>query len=236
VAAFVVVAAATVGMVDSVSAAEDGAGRDTRYRERTCERAMDESPTGELEKTMEPAAGSFVSPGQIVRVTLRWDPAERADGDLHKIIDCVVVDGVLDAGLSVEERPTDNDGIFELELVVPDLPAGTEVCDFGFLSDDEAGHGYVRSETLCLTLGDQQAAAVTAPPADVAGGTEVAGETQTAPAPAPATPGSLPQVMGEVLSVPELPRTGPAGDLRLLAGSLLALGGLGIAVSAKRRR
>jgi hypothetical protein len=125
-----------------------------------------------------------------------------------------------------------------MQLVVPDLPAGTELCNFGFLSDDEAGHGYVRSQTLCLTVADQQAASVTAPPTDVAGGTEVAGETQTAPAPAPApaSPGCLPQVMGEVLSVPELPRTGPADDLRLLAGSLLALGGLGIGVSAKRRR
>jgi hypothetical protein len=247
---------AAVCMVDPASAAvsdRDGAGRDSRYRERTCERAMDESPTGELEKTMDPAPGSAVSPGQIVGVALRWDPAGRPDGDLHKVIDCMTVDGVLDADLSVEERPTDNDGIFEIQLVVPDLPAGTELCNFGFLSEDEAGHGYVRSETLCLTVGDQQAAAVPAPPAEVAGGNEVAGETQTAPAPAPArasapgpaparasapapAPGSMPQVMGEVLSVPELPRTGPADDLRLLAGSLLALGGLGIAVSAKRHR
>lgn len=226
-------------MVDPASAAasdRDGAGRDSRYRERTCERAIDENATGELEKTMDPAAGSAVSAGEIVSVALRWDPAERPDRDLHKVIDCMMVDGVLDADLSVEERPTDNDGIFEMQLVVPDLPAGTELCNFGFLSDDEAGHGYVRSETLCLTVGDQQAAPVTAPPADVAGGAEVAGETQTAPEPAPAAPGSLPQVMGEILSVPELPRTGPADDLRLLAGSLLALGGLGIAVSAKRRR
>lgn len=221
--------AATVCMVDPASAAVSD--RDSRYRERTCERAMDEGPTGELEKTMEPAAGSAVSPGQIVRVALRWDPAERPDGDLHKVIDCVMIDGVLDTGLSVEERPTDNDGVFETEFVVPDLRAGAEVCDFGFLSDDEAGHGYVRSETLCLTVGDQRAAAVT-PPA------EVAGETQTAPAPAaaPAPSSSLPQVMGEVLSVPELPRTGPADDLRLLAGSALALGGLAKMVSARRRR
>jgi hypothetical protein len=131
-------------------------GRDSQAGDlaRTCERIAGKPSTGGLEKTTEPAGGAKVRPGQVVAVRLAWDAGSWSAPWLHKAIDCVTVNGVLDVTLSVEEKPTLNDGVFERTLTIPaGVGEGTEVCDQGFLSGDASGGSFEqeRSDKLCFT-------------------------------------------------------------------------------------
>jgi hypothetical protein len=158
------------------------------YIKKTCER-IKRPPTGGLEKTTEPAPGSQVHSGDVIKIRLTWDTGEWAGSDLHKVIDCVAVNGALDMNLTVEEKPTPNDGVFEHELTVPDgLAAGAEICDRGFVSGDSRGGDFeqITSEVVCFTLG---------PPPE-AQQTSTTTTTTTRPT-SPTTVTTVPQVQGE---------------------------------------
>jgi hypothetical protein len=125
------------------------------YTKKTCE-GIKHPPTGGLGKTTVPAPGSEVQAGDVIEIRLTWDTARWDGSRLHKAIDCVAVNGVLDMELSAEEKPTSNDGVFEHKLTVPDgLAPGTEICDRGFVSGDSHGGGFDQetSPVVCFTLG-----------------------------------------------------------------------------------
>ncbi|MGH9000092.1 MAG: hypothetical protein ACRDY7_11960 [Acidimicrobiia bacterium] len=212
----------------------------------TCEEILD-GPPGDLNKVSDPPDGSPVEPGQKVTIRLVWDDS-LVDGDvLHKALDCVTVDGVLDVGRSVAERDADDDGTFEHTYTIPDdAPPGTVVCDRGFISGDDGDH-FVRerSNEVCFTVKDEAppppAPQTTPPPPPMAPPPlppppQVQGKTETAPAPLDTTSQSeeraRPRPQPTVLA-----RTGDAPRLLvLLAGLVLTAGGAAFTVSPHRRR
>ncbi|MDQ3943808.1 MAG: hypothetical protein M3357_01360, partial [Actinomycetota bacterium] len=147
-------------------AQRQGESRDA-YITRTCERILGKPPTGGLDKTTDPGDGARVAPGDEVEVKLDWDPADWSGQSLHKVIDCVTINGDFVLDLSVEERPTDNDGKFRTVYMIPvDVVAGDEICDQGFLSGDSAGGGFEqdRSNQVCFKVEkDSERAAAPAP-------------------------------------------------------------------------
>ncbi len=128
----------------------------------TCPEVLAGRPTGGLEKFTQPPAGSEVQAGDIVAVTLRWDPANFDRPVLHKALDCVTVDGRSLPELGVQERDTANDGVFEHVYVVPDgLAAGTRLCDRGFVSGptDSGEFDRQKSNDVCFMVGVTSAGA-----------------------------------------------------------------------------
>ncbi|MGH9039759.1 MAG: LPXTG cell wall anchor domain-containing protein [Acidimicrobiia bacterium] len=109
--------------------------------------------------------------------------------------------------LTVEERPTANDGIFTTTYAVPDdLLAGDEICDQGFLSGDTSGGGFGqdRSDQVCFTVeeGSETESGTVSPPAPESppesGPPDAAPPESAPPAPLSPTPGT--DVLGEQLS------------------------------------
>lgn len=228
-------------------AREEGGGSGERSRERTashpggvpdtCEDVLSGAP-GKLTKDSDPPDGAIVRAGQDVTITLRWEPGRFVGGRLHKALDCVTVDGVLDAALSTQERDTANDGDFVHRYTIPaEAKPGTRVCDRGFVSGDSPDGGFERekSNDVCLTVGDTQPASVP-PPTVIPPETLVGGETQTAPAPAAPLDTTSQIAQRQPQSVTTLPVTGGGPRLLLVvAGSALVIGGLSLAAPRRRR-
>jgi LPXTG-motif cell wall-anchored protein len=223
----------------SAAARDDDAQRRDESRDayitRTCERILGKAPTGGLDKTTDPADGESVAPGDEVEVKLDWDPADWSGESLHKVIDCVTINGDFVLDLSVEERPTDNDGKFKTAYRIPvEVVAGDEICDQGFLSGDSAGGGFEqdRSNQVCFKVekdteraaapAPEESAPATPPPAQPAPvPTDVLGEQLTAPAPVPApAPVAVPAGLTAVAAQAPAPAPVPTPDLLLAGGTL----------------
>jgi hypothetical protein len=100
-----------------------------------CDRVIRHDKDGDLDKMTDPPDGSTVQPGQAIHVRITWDTDDWNRRLLHKVIDCVTVDGVLDESLSAGQKPTANDGVFEHTYTVPeDAAPGTEICDRAMLT------------------------------------------------------------------------------------------------------
>jgi hypothetical protein len=219
------------------------------YFADTCRHEFQRPPTaapgvGRADNVTSPGPGSALA-GDVIDVTISWDPADFDDTWIEKVLNCVSIDGVAVPELTDEERPAPNDGAFSRELVVPaDIEGGRLLCQQGFVYGNLSRGGYslISSPRVCFTT---EAAPppppppppTTAPPTTVT--TEAPTTTTTAaalparvaagvPTPAPA-PAPAP--------VKTLPRTGPHDRLLLLgAGTALAMGGAAVAAGARRRR
>ena len=225
-----------------------------------CDRTIDRPPRGDLHKVTDPPDGSIVVPGQKVTVTITWDVADWEDTALHKVLDCVAIDGTIVPDLQGGESPTDNDGTFVHEFTVPDdVPDGAQICDQAMLSGPGPEGPFHRdiSRRLCLTtstdttrsappdapvaLPPPPAPPPPAPPVDAPPERQaesvppkVEGE-QEVKVPAADTP-PAPAPAAAPAPAPALPRTGAAERLLLaLAGALLWLGGLAVMGAAGRR-
>jgi LPXTG-motif cell wall-anchored protein len=103
-------------------------------------------------------AGTTVTVGQTINVDITWDTddwdAVAPDGDLDRVADCVEVGGVVDTTLSTEEKPTDNDGLFEHQYVIPNVAPGTQICDRARLSGNPSGQNEEtqKSNIVCFTV------------------------------------------------------------------------------------
>ncbi|MGH9002925.1 MAG: hypothetical protein ACRDYV_07330, partial [Acidimicrobiia bacterium] len=133
------------------------------YVKATCQRLLGQPATGGLGKETDPADGATVAAGDTVEVTLSWDPADWLGNALHKTVDCVTINDEFAPRLTVEDRPTTNDGDFTTGYTIPDgVEAGDEICDQGFMSGDSSGNGpggiigQVRSDRSCFTVGGAQ--------------------------------------------------------------------------------
>jgi hypothetical protein len=147
-----------------------------------CDQAGRHDSGGRLVKTTDPPAGSRVEPGQEIRVDLSWHTEDWTGEELHKVLDCVSLDGTISSALSGGEKPTANDGRFSHRYRVPtDAAGGTEVCDRGFLSGPTTEEDFARAEskTVCFT--------VESPPGHRSGDVG----TPATPAPPPAPPAEL---------------------------------------------
>ena len=170
----------------------------------TCPEALAGRPTGGVEKLTRPPAESVVHPGELITVSLRWERGIFERHVLHKALDCVTVDGQFAPALSVQERDTVNDGLFELAYAVPaDLAAGTRLCDRGFVSGATAGGGFERekSNDVCFTV-----------ELGVAGPPEAAASPVLAPAPVPTVVTSPPALDTQFAALGEVDTAVPPAE------------------------
>ena len=133
----------------------------------TCPEVLAGTPTGGLQKLTVPVAGSAVARGEVITVTLRWDPAIFAGSLLHKALDCVTVDGDAADGLSIQQRDVTNTGEFTTTTTVPDgLAEGARLCDRGFVSGATPGGGFARekSNDVCFIVHNAAAPALAVAP------------------------------------------------------------------------
>jgi hypothetical protein len=224
---------------------EPGSPEQMEYFADTCRHELQRPPTaapgvGRAENVTSPGPGTALA-GDVIDISISWDPADFDDTWIEKVLNCVSIDGQAVPALTDEERPAPNDGAFGRELVVPeDIESGHLLCQQGFVYGNLSRGGYslISSPRVCFTTEalPPPPPPTTAPPTTTT--TEAPTTTTTAaplarvaagePAPAPA-PAPAP--------VKTLPRTGPHDRLLLLgAGAALAMGGLAVAAGARRRR
>ena len=121
----------------------------------TCPEVLSGAPTGDLEMGTIPSAGSAVRGGDVITVTLRWNPETFGGPAVHKVLDCVTVSGDFAPDLSGQERDAPNDGRFERHFTVPaHVPGGARICDRGFVSGWGSGNSFERqkSNDTCFTV------------------------------------------------------------------------------------
>jgi hypothetical protein len=200
------------------------------------------NPPGSLVMTTSPSSATVLHPGDEVEVTATWDTADWPRPVLHKVLDCLLVNGDVDYDHSSQEKPTDNDGYYRYRFTVPNGARG-RICDRVRLSGRFVEDGDLvvqKSNTICFSI-----AAVAGDTGRPAAPAEEAGELHLPPpmhtpaedgAPAPLQPvvpaaeaptpgGGVPAPPFELsaISLPMLPRTG-ADPLPLVrAGALLVL-------------
>jgi len=219
-----------------------------------CKGLYNGTPPGSLAMTTSPPNGTVLHPGDEVEVTATWEVADWPGPVLHKVLDCLLVNGTVDYDRSSQEKPTDNDGVYRYRFTVP---AGVEgrICDRVRLSGRLVEDGDLvvqKSNTVCFSIAAAGKAGLPGAPVEGTSQTDTPApdglpaplqpvdppaetpapveEAAVAPAP-PAT---------EITSVafrPTLPRTG--GDMLPLArlGALLVLlGGTALATRAALSR
>ena len=241
------VALGAEGRVKQSPGPEPGSPEQMEYFADECRKELQRPPTaapgvGRMENVTSPGPGVAVA-GDVIDVSLSWDPADFDDTWIQKVLNCVSIDGEAVPELTHEERPAPNDGTYGRELVVPeDIKSGHLLCEQGFVYGNLSRGGYslISSPRVCFTT---EAAppppppptTTTAPPTTT---TTVAPTTTTTEAPAPArVAAGVPAPAPAPAPKKELPKTGPHDRLLLLGGGgALALGGLGVAAGARRRR
>lgn len=206
------------------------------------------SPPGSLVITTNPSSATVLRPGDEVEVTATWDTADWPRPVLHKVLDCLLVDGEVDYGHSSQEKPTDNDGYYRYRFTVPSGARG-RICDRVRLSGRFVEDGDLvvqKSNTICFSMaaaagntgGSGGPAGPGAPSGEVttqAGGIHLSPPThQGAPAPmqpigpaagAPVPDLGVPAPPPELsaISLPMLPRTGADPFPLVRVGALLVL-------------
>jgi hypothetical protein len=201
------------------------------------------NPPGSLAITTNPPSGTVLHPGDEVEVTATWNTGDWPTPVLHKVLDCLLVNGDVDYDHSIQEKPTDNDGLFRYRFTVPNGARG-RICDRVRLSGRFVDGGDLvvqKSNAVCFSIAAVAAGGTGTPGAPVDTTTQAATPAdQGAPAPlVPAEPAPpAPEVMAapplelSAVSIPTLPRTG-ADPLPLLrVGALLVLLG-GVALVAR---
>jgi len=126
-----------------------------------CEHTIGHAPQGHLATRTTPAADAAVQPGDTIDVDLVWAVGDWSASRLHKVLDCVAIDGRLVRSLQAGESPTDNDGRFRRSYAVPaDVPAGAQICDQAMLSGPSPRGDYDRqiSNIVCHTVAGNGAA------------------------------------------------------------------------------
>jgi hypothetical protein len=145
-----------LGMVWVPAAVAGAGGSHPAGVSEVCREILRGKSTGDLTKETEPADGSTVRPGDEITVKLVWDRQEFSGHSLHKVVDCVTIDGVFDAKASTMERPTENDGEFRTTHRVPeDADEGARLCERGFASGGGGKDNFERhkSNDVCFMVG-----------------------------------------------------------------------------------
>jgi hypothetical protein len=175
----------------------------------TCPEVLAGGPTGGLEKSTNPPPGTDVSPGSVIEVTLRWDPALFTGTQVHKVLDCVTVNGHAADDLSVQERDAADDGDFTTRMTVPgDVGDGASLCDRGFVSGLTGNGAFLRekSNDVCFTI--RVGATPVALPAPIQSPAPL---VVPGPAAIPESPTTAPSPPVEQVSVPAPPNENELG-------------------------
>ena len=120
-----------------------------------CDRTFGQQPVGHLVKRTNPTGGETVRPGDSIVVVLTWERGDWSSDRLHKVLDCVAIDGELDPSLQDGESPTANNGQFSTAFTVPaDVADGAQICDQAMLSGPSPRDDYDRqiSNQVCHTV------------------------------------------------------------------------------------
>lgn len=242
-------AALAEGRVKQSPGPEPGSPEQMEYFADQCRQELQRPPTaapgvGRMENVTSPGPGVAVA-GDVIDITLSWDPADFDDTWIQKVLNCVSIDGEAVPELTHEERPAPNDGTYGRELVVPDdIKSGHLLCEQGFVYGNLSRGGYslISSPRVCFTTEaapppppPPPTTTTTAPPTTT---TTAAPTTTVMEPPAPArTAAGAPAPLPAPAPKKELPKTGPHDRLLLLGGGgALALGGVGVVAGARRRR
>src|SRR5581483_8646161 len=181
------------------------------------------NPPGSLAVTTSPAGGAVLHPGDSVDVSATWNTSDWPKPVLHKVLDCLTVDGKIDYGHSSQEKPTDNDGLYRYRFTVP-VGAQRQVCDRVRLSGRLVDGGDLvvqKSNTVCFSV----AGGVPPPLQPADSPVDAVPAAAGAPAPAPAATPPAVEISPVVLSRPTLPRTGADVLPLVRLGTLLILAG-----------
>lgn len=193
------------------------------------------NPPGSLVMTTSPSSATVLHPGDEVEVTATWDTADWPRPVLHKVLDCLLVNGEVNYDHSSQEKPTDNDGYYRYRFTVPNGARG-RICDRVRLSGRFVEEGDLvvqKSNTICFSIaavaGDpgrpgapvDGATTQAATPADDGAPAPLQPVVPAAEAPAPGGAVPAPPLELSAISLPMLPRTG-ADPLPLVrVGALL---------------
>jgi hypothetical protein len=112
------------------------------------------NPPGSLVMTTNPSSATVLHPGDEVEVTATWDTADWPRPILHKVLDCLLVNGEIDYEHSSQEKPTDNDGYYRYRFTVPNGARG-RICDRVRLSGRFVEDGDLvvqKSNTICFSI------------------------------------------------------------------------------------
>ena len=202
----------------------------------TCNGLYHGDPPGSLAITTVPGTDTVLHPGDTVEVTATWDTADWPTPVLHKVLDCLLVNGDVDYGLSTQEKPTDNDGLYHYTFTVPGRAVG-RVCDRVRLSGRlvEGGDLAVqKSNTLCFSVAAAGGVGTSVRPAEITSQAATPGEEGT-PAPMQPTPPvpespagvtAAPDLALSAVAIPMLPRTGTDSLPLARLGALLVVLGM----------
>jgi hypothetical protein len=215
------------------------------------------SPPGTLVITTNPSSATVLRPGDEVEVTATWDSADWPRPILHKVLDCLLVDGEVDYGHSSQEKPTDNDGHYRYRFTVPNGARG-RICDRVRLSGRFVeGSALVvqKSNTICFSLaavagntgnsggpigpgtppGEVTVQAATPVEDGAPAPVQPIGPAAEAPVPDLGVPAPPPEL--SAISLPMLPRTGADPFPLVRVGAMLVLlGGATLAARAAIRQ
>ena len=197
--------------------------------------------------TTTPSSATLLHPGDEVEVTATWDTADWPGPVLHKVLDCLLVNGEIDYDHSSQEKPTDNDGYYRYRFTVPNGARG-RICDRVRLSGRFVDGGDLvvqKSNTVCFSIaavagdtgapgvpgvpaGPAEAGEVLLPPpspAPIEDGTPAPVQPLEPAAEAPAPEGAVPAPPTQLsaISLPMLPRTGADPFPLVRVGALLIL-------------
>ncbi|HVW33130.1 MAG TPA: hypothetical protein VHL53_11365 [Acidimicrobiia bacterium] len=122
----------------------------------TCAGVYGHNSIGDLEKTTDPPAGSTVTSGQDLTVTLQWPTSSVAGERQHRVMDCVSVDKGAPQ-LWAEKQFTTAEGQITLAEVVPvGLAPGSTICSQSFLKTAGSFGPVTRwSEKTCFPVGTE---------------------------------------------------------------------------------
>ena len=104
--------------------------------------------------TTSPSSATVLHPGDEVEVTATWNTADWPRPVLHKVLDCLLVNGEVDYDHSSQEKPTDNDGYYRYRFTVPNGARG-RICDRVRLSGRFVEDGDLvvqKSNTICFSI------------------------------------------------------------------------------------
>lgn len=120
----------------------------------TCDEVYGRKPVGDLEKTTDPVAGTEVSSGDTVSVTLQWPNTMVAGNRAHRVLECLSVDGAAPRQWA-ERQFTSAQGTVSLQAVVPSgLSTKSTVCSQSFLKTQGPFGPVTRwSEKTCFPVG-----------------------------------------------------------------------------------
>ncbi len=125
---------------------------ETMVSGNSCNGVFNGTPAGSLVKTTSAGPNdSTVSPGQMITVTLTWNPADFGGNAPSRTDDCVEIGSSISASLSQEHKPGPAGGTDTYTYSVPSGGTnGQQICDRGAVSG--TGHSTEKSAVLCYTV------------------------------------------------------------------------------------